>query len=97
MAKKRKQSQDEQKETKITKPLKKTRDKINAQYLKLEDEQKELANNHYVRVYNWKKDPKNRDKPSNNVDPSIKKKCETRSKLNNKLRMFFTLKRSTLL
>ena len=72
MAKKRKQSKDEQKETKITKPLKKTRDKINAQYLKLEDEQKELASNHYVRVYKWKKDPKNRDKPSNNVDPSIK-------------------------
>ena len=87
MAKKRKQSKDEQKETKITKPLKKTRDKINAQYLKLEDEQKELASNHYVRVYKWKKDPKNRDKPSNNVDPSVKYKCETRSKLNNKLRM----------
>ena len=76
MPKKKRQSQDEPKESKITKPAKKVRDKTNAKYLKLEDEQKELASNHSIRVYNWKKDPKNKDKPSNNVEPSIKKQRE---------------------
>ena len=73
--------------TNITKPTKKKRDTTNAIFLKLEDEQKELASNHCTRIYSWKKDPKNKNKPSNNVDPSIKKQREKSSKLRYTLRM----------
>ena len=75
------------KETKPTKPTRLIRIKTNANYLTVEDEQKQVAANHSTRVYNWKKDPKNKDKASNNVDPSIKKQREKDSRLRNSLRM----------
>ena len=53
MANKRKKTSA--KETKPKKHARLTRIKTNANYLTVEDEQKQVAANHSTRVYNWKK------------------------------------------